>query len=174
MTVPVQPEVRAGQVWTDSERGQVRVLAVTGGYAMLKRRRRNPFLASTDQMLAGDYGWQLVDDTPPADAEGRAPDVGMALHWIDRYAAGIDNEFQIALVAKALGVTLPDGYVAALAQQPDPKPKARGVVDDDDGLPAGFAGWYNRKFRGRGADTRHLSDCEESWRAALTEARNVR
>jgi len=57
---PPTTTVRAGQTWTDCERGQVRVIAVADGYAMLRRRRRNPFLASTDQMLAGQYGWQLI------------------------------------------------------------------------------------------------------------------
>jgi hypothetical protein len=46
-------------------------------------------------------------------SNAREPDVAMALHWIDRYAAGIDDECQIDLVADALGVTLPDGYAAA-------------------------------------------------------------
>jgi len=53
-------DVLPGQIWHDEERGQVRVLAVAEGYAMLKRRRRNPFVASIDQMLRGDYGWKLI------------------------------------------------------------------------------------------------------------------
>jgi hypothetical protein len=53
----------------------------------------------------------------PTNAQGE-----MALHWIDRYAAGIDDECQIDLVADALGVTLPDGYATA------PPAAARGDV----------------------------------------------
>lgn len=53
--------VKAGQIWRD-EAGQVRVLAVAEGYAMLKRRRRNPFVASVSQLLRGDYGWTLLSD----------------------------------------------------------------------------------------------------------------
>jgi hypothetical protein len=34
-------------------------------------------------------------------------DEGMARHWIDRYAAGIDDEPQMDLIAEALGVVLP-------------------------------------------------------------------
>jgi hypothetical protein len=56
-------------------------------------------------------------------SSAREPDVAMALHWIDRYAAGIDDECQIDLVADALGVTLPDGYAAA-----PPPAAARGDV----------------------------------------------
>jgi hypothetical protein len=56
-------------------------------------------------------------------SNAREPDVAMALHWIDRYAAGIDDECQIDLVADALGVTLPDGYAAA-----PPPAAARGDV----------------------------------------------
>lgn len=58
--------VRPGQRWKDNERGGVTVLAVhrQGGqeWAWLKRNGRNPFTASTDQMLRGDYGWALVLD----------------------------------------------------------------------------------------------------------------
>ena len=50
MSALTKPQVRAGQVWSDCERGRVRVIAVADGYAMLKRRRRNPFLASVDQI----------------------------------------------------------------------------------------------------------------------------
>lgn len=53
-------QVRAGQRWQD-EFGHARVLAVAEGYAMLRRRRSNPFVASTEQMLRGDYGWRLID-----------------------------------------------------------------------------------------------------------------
>lgn len=53
-------QVRAGQRWQD-EFGHARVLAVAEGYAMLRRWRSNPFVASTDQMLRGDYGWRLLD-----------------------------------------------------------------------------------------------------------------
>ncbi|WP_298580484.1 hypothetical protein [uncultured Luteimonas sp.] len=73
MSAPTQPQVRAGQVWSDCERGRVRVIAVADGYAMLKRRRRNPFLASVDQMQRGEYGWELVEDTPPSSADAVAP-----------------------------------------------------------------------------------------------------
>ncbi len=65
--------VRAGQTWTDCERGRVRVIAVADGYAMLKRRHRNPFLASIDQMQRGEYGWELVENTPPSSADAVAP-----------------------------------------------------------------------------------------------------
>lgn len=51
--------VEAGQLWRD-EFGQARVMAVAEGYAMLRRRRSNPFIASTDQMLSGQYGWRRV------------------------------------------------------------------------------------------------------------------
>jgi len=57
-------EVLPGQRWRD-EMGEVRVLAVGEGYAMLKRRRRNPFVASVAQMLRGEYGWQLCEDGHP-------------------------------------------------------------------------------------------------------------
>lgn len=51
--------VAPGQRWCD-EYGQVRVLAVAEGYAMLRRRRSNPFIASTAQMERGEYGWKLL------------------------------------------------------------------------------------------------------------------
>ena len=56
--------VQAGQRWRD-EMGEVRVLAVAEGYAMLKRRRRNPFVASVQQMERGDYGWMPVASNEP-------------------------------------------------------------------------------------------------------------
>jgi hypothetical protein len=56
--------VKAGQVWADQEAGEVLVIAVyrrgRQEWAWLIRRRRNPFTASTDQMLRGDYGWRMV------------------------------------------------------------------------------------------------------------------
>ena len=58
--------VEAGQTWVDEERGVIRVLAVAEGYAMLRRKRRNPFIASVDQMLAGEYGWRLLAQAPEA------------------------------------------------------------------------------------------------------------
>jgi hypothetical protein len=54
--------VEAGQLWRD-QCGQVRVLAVAEGYAMLKRRRHNPFLAAVVQMQRGDYGWRKLAET---------------------------------------------------------------------------------------------------------------
>lgn len=41
----------------------------------------------------------------------KAPDIDMALHWIDRYAAGIDEEPQMSRILDALGVS-------ALGEQP--------------------------------------------------------
>ena len=78
--------VRAGQTWADCERGQIRVVAVADGYAMLKRRRRNPFLASTDQMLAGEYGWELVSEAPESAAPARsgAQQQGQPPDWYAR------------------------------------------------------------------------------------------
>ena len=61
-----------GQVWVDEESGHVRVLAVRDEFAMLRRRRRRPFIATTGQMLAGEYGWRLLHDVP-VDAESPSP-----------------------------------------------------------------------------------------------------
>ena len=61
---PAICEVRPGQVWIDEERGHIHVLAVADGYAMLRRRRRNPFIVSLGQMQAGQYGWRLLHDAP--------------------------------------------------------------------------------------------------------------
>ena len=62
----ISPAVRVGQVWGDAERGDVNVLAVhrrgKQEWAWLIRRRSNPFTASTDQMLRGEYGWHLLQD----------------------------------------------------------------------------------------------------------------
>lgn len=59
-------EVKPGQRWQDDSAGIVTVLAVhtdrNQSWAWCKRRRRNPFTASVDQMLRGDYGWTLVSD----------------------------------------------------------------------------------------------------------------
>jgi len=58
---PTHPTtVEEGDRWED-EYGSARVLAVRKNWAMLKRRRANPFIASVDQMLRGDYGWRLVE-----------------------------------------------------------------------------------------------------------------
>lgn len=49
---------------------------------------------------------------------------------------------------------------------------ARGVVvgDDDDGMPFGYADWYNRTFHGRPVDTSRDYYCEIAWRAAIDAA----
>lgn len=51
-------EVRPGQRWIDDRGGPARVLAVAEGYVMLRRHRRNAFVASVEQMLRGDHGWR--------------------------------------------------------------------------------------------------------------------
>lgn len=38
------------------------------------------------------------------------------------------------------------------------------IMDDEDGLPAGYADWYNRRFKGMPTDTARDHACEESWR----------
>jgi len=38
------------------------------------------------------------------------------------------------------------------------------MADPDDLTP--FERWYNRTFRTRGADTKHMNDCEAAWNAA--------
>lgn len=43
------------------------------------------------------------------------------------------------------------------------------VAEDEDGLPAGYARWYNAYFRERPADTSRDADCEASWRAAFQQ-----
>ncbi len=64
-------EIRPGQRWQDEEKGVVTVMAVADGYAMCRRRRRNPFIASVAQMERGDYGWRLIEEeaTPPSTME---------------------------------------------------------------------------------------------------------
>lgn len=43
--------------------------------------------------------------------------------------------------------------------------------DDCVRVPDGaFDAWYNRAFRTRSVDTKHLADCEEAWNAALLAA----
>lgn len=53
-------EVRVGQRWIDERGGPARVLAVAEGYAMLRRHRRNPFVADVASLLRGDYGWRQL------------------------------------------------------------------------------------------------------------------
>lgn len=59
--------VRAEQLWGDNERGDVNVLSVhrrgRQEWAWMIRRRGNPFTASTDQMLRGEYGWHPLQDS---------------------------------------------------------------------------------------------------------------
>jgi hypothetical protein len=68
----VTTDVRAGQIWRDNERGDVEVLATyrrgRHEWAWLIRRKCNPFTASTDQMLRGDYGWRLLHEAEDAPA----------------------------------------------------------------------------------------------------------
>jgi hypothetical protein len=66
----------AGQLWRDAD-GHARVLAVVdvpgeGAYAVLQRTRgsggrlRRPFLFPVPSLLAGDDGWQRVEDASTA------------------------------------------------------------------------------------------------------------
>lgn len=61
VATPLSAHVEAGQVWRDAE-GPAEVLAVACGYAMLKRRRRNPFIASVSALLHSGR-WSL-EKTP--------------------------------------------------------------------------------------------------------------
>lgn len=67
------PPVRTGQLWQD-ESGRARVCGVVpvlgSSFAVLVRTRnssgrgRRPFLYDTDNMLRGDDGWTLLEDSP--------------------------------------------------------------------------------------------------------------
>lgn len=48
------------------------------------------------------------------------------------------------------------------------------VVEDEDGLPVGYARWYNDRFRGQPADTSRDAECEAAWRTALAWDRRQR
>jgi hypothetical protein len=41
------------------------------------------------------------------------------------------------------------------------------VTEDEDGMPVGYADWYNTKFFGQQVDTRRDHYCEEAWRSAI-------
>lgn len=47
----------------------------------------------------------LYAASPSSPASGKTPDTDMARHWIDRYAAGIDEEPQMSRILDALGVS---------------------------------------------------------------------
>lgn len=51
---------------------------------------------------------QVVHDN---DGCSELPDWDMAMHWIDRYAAGIDCECQLDRIAHALGIKPPNAEV---------------------------------------------------------------
>jgi hypothetical protein len=60
------------------------------------------------------YAAMLAATPQAASGTGGGVDLGMARHWIDRYAAGIDDEPQMDLIAEAFGVELPaSGHIAA-------------------------------------------------------------
>lgn len=42
------------------------------------------------------------------------------------------------------------------------------LKEDGDGLPVGYADWYNRKFKGQPVDTARDHACEDAWRSALS------
>lgn len=52
-------DVIAGQKWQDQD-GWARVMAVVEGYAMLRRRRGNPFLMPVTLLENGRFGWVLL------------------------------------------------------------------------------------------------------------------
>lgn len=52
--------VAAGQQWHDG-RKLVRVLAVGGGYALVRKRGLNPFVVSTDVILAAGSQWRMTE-----------------------------------------------------------------------------------------------------------------
>jgi hypothetical protein len=64
---------------------------------------------SADAVRSYVPGWRdkLRAIGPAASGTGGGVDLGMARHWIDRYAAGIDDEPQMDLIAEAFGVELP-------------------------------------------------------------------
>lgn len=43
---------------------------------------------------------------------------------------------------------------------------AQEVPEDDDGLPVGYADWYNKRYAGQHVDTSRDYTCEDAWRAA--------
>jgi hypothetical protein len=144
---------------------------VRADLAALAREYRPSMSADVLHAWAADVVSALADEGVQAgEVEQRAPDVAMALHWIDRYAGGIDDDCQIDLVAEALGVTLPDGY--ALSQQPE----ARGVVDE--AVAERVLEDYWRQQGGSMANKYFNRDqvaaMQEILARALTEARNVR
>jgi len=42
-----------------------------------------------------------------------------------------------------------------------------GCVEDEDGLPVGYAAWYNARYNGQPCDTQRDHACEAAWRAAI-------
>jgi hypothetical protein len=144
---------------------------VRADLAALAREYRPSMSADVLHAWAADVVSALADEGVQAgEVEQRAPDVAMALHWIDRYAGGIDDDCQIDLVAEALGVTLPDGY--ALSQQPE----ARGVVDEAvaDRVLEDYWRQQGGSMANKYFNRDQVAAMQEILARALTEARNVR
>lgn len=51
-----------------------------------------------------DWATNAMRDRAALSQQPGVPDLAMAMHWIDRYAAGIDGECQLDRVCDALGV----------------------------------------------------------------------
>lgn len=92
--------------------------------------------------------------------------IGAAISAIDKKREGIK------LLAELRRYTVGD-LSSPVAVQPQ-APAAQGdvIAEDDDGMPVGFAGWYNRRFAMLEVDTSRTAYCEDAWRAALKENSN--
>ena len=75
-------QLTPGQLWND-ESGNARICGVVPvegvEYAVLIRtrgaggRKRRPFLFPVASMLAGDDGWRMVEESPPASIRADQP-----------------------------------------------------------------------------------------------------
>ncbi|WP_315127019.1 hypothetical protein [Comamonas antarctica] len=122
---------------------------------LMNRSACQKFPNDINMRLAHNAGWHARAALAAAPAQ--ASDTESVL--ID----GIAYRVPAAVAGELLSLHL--DLLAAATAQAVAVPK-----DDEDGLPGGFAHWYNNRFARRGADTQRMGDCEESWRAALAAA----
>lgn len=47
-----------------------------------------------------------------------------------------------------------------------------GLGEDEDGMPVGYADWYNSRYAGTVVDTQRDHACEAAWRAAISLRNN--
>ncbi len=126
------------------------------------------------------YGWLKARDLVPDSHEGQIDmsEVVEALNEHERQllasppaAPGIDNTTPVDRGALQMAINVlrragKDEVADALIDA-SPKGGSDAIAEDEDGMPVGYADWYNRSFSGMPVSTQRDHWCESAWRAAM-------